>query len=444
MTVSPFDSEILGPLFSDGETARLFSDEHCIRVMIDVERALARAEARVGVIPEPAAAAIDQALDGFEPDLAAVGAATATSGTPVIGLIAQLKQAVGGDVAQYLHWGATSQDIVDTGLILRLRTFLDLCAARLDAVIQALARSADTHRRTVMVARTRMQPAVPTTFGLVSAGWLLPLVRHRERLAQLRPRLLVLRFGGAAGTLAALGDKGPDVARALADELGLDTPSTPWHTQRDALSECAGWLSLLSGSLGKMAQDITLLGQAEVGELRDARGGGSSTMPQKSNPVRAETIVALARSNAASLSAMHQAVIQEHARGGAGWTLEWLTLPQMSVATGAALAHALSLLDNLEIDATRMAANLSQDNGSIMAEAIVFALSEHMARDQAADLVKAASATARSQSRPLINVVRETAGVVVDWDRLGNPASYLGATDRLIDQALAAAQGDGT
>ena len=442
MTASPIASEVFGPLFSDAESARLFSDAESVRALIEVERALARAEARTGIVPKEAASAIDRALSGFAPDLRALGAGVESSGTPVVALVEQMRQAVGPEAAGYVHWGATSQDIIDTGLVLRLRLFLELAIGRVDRLIGQLANLADAHRGTVMVARTRMQPALPTTFGLVSAGWLLPLVRHRDRLADVRPRLLVVQFGGAAGTLAALGNKGLEVVRALAEELDLGVPPAPWHAQRDAIVECAGWLSMLSGSLGKLAQDIALLSQAEVGELRDARGGGSSTMPQKANPVRAETIIALARSNAASLSAMHQAAIQEHARGGAGWSLEWQSLPQMAVATGAALKHAQSMLGDLEIDVDRMAANLSLDNGSIMAEAIVFALAEHMPRAQASDLVKSAAVTARSQSRSLIEVVRERADITLDWESLGDPTSYLGVADQLIDQALAAARGE--
>jgi len=441
MTVSPFDSEIYGPLFSDREVAALFSDAETVRAMVDVERALARAQARVGVIPEMAASTIDQKLVAFEPDLAAIGAGTASAGMPIVALVDQLRELVGGDAADFVHWGATSQDILDIALVLRLRAVLEIFAGRLDRLIDRLAELADAHRGTVMVARTRSRPALPTAFGLTLAGWLLPLVRHRDRLNELRPRLLVVQFGGAAGTLAALGDKGIEVMRALADELGLGAPPTAWHTQRDSIAEFAGWLSLVTGSLGKMAQDLVLLGQAEIGEVRSESGGGSSTMPQKANPVRAETVIALARANAGFLATMHQASIQEHERGGVGWAMEWLTLPQMTVATGAALGHAQALAENLTVDATRMTDNLSSDNGLVMAEAITFALANHMSRAEAVALVKAACEIARAESRPLIEVVRGHTDLPLDWAALGNPENYLGSTDRLIDQALAAARG---
>lgn len=442
MTAPQSESQTPGALFSDPECARLFSDMACAVAMVTVERALARAEARLGIIPAAAAATIDADLADFEPDVSAIAAGVATSGTPVIALVDQLRHAVGADAADFVHWGATSQDIVDTGLLLRLRRFLELCSERLDGLIGQLAVLADTHRGAVMPARTRMQHALPTVFGMTAANWLMPLVRHRDRLSQLQPRLLVVQCGGAAGTLAALGDKGVDVMSALAEELDLGVPPTPWHTQRDSIAECASWLGLVTGSLGKIAQDIVLLGQTEIGEVRDTHGGGSSTMPQKANPVRAEAVITLARANAAALSSMHQAVIQEHERGGAGWSLEWLTLPQMAVAAGTALLQMQSVIDGLEVFPKRMSANLSLGNGLILSEAITFALTKSMGREQAVALVKAANDTAREESRPLVEVVREQTDAAVDWDALGDPASYLGVADGLIDRALAAARGE--
>lgn len=441
MTVSPFDSAFYGPLFSDDEVAHQFSDVEAVRAMVQVERALARAQGRVGVIPEAAASIIDQTLNSFEPDLAALGAGTASAGVPVPALVAQLRQAVGGDAADYVHWGATSQDIIDTALVLRLRSVLENLAGRLDWLVARLADLADAHRKTVMVARTRSQHAIPTVFGLTLAGWLMPLVRHRERLAELRPRLHTVQFGCAAGTLAALGDNGAEVVNAFAEELDLNVPPTAWHTQRDTIAELAGWLSLVSGSLGKMAQDLVLLGQTEIAEVRaEEAGGGSSTLPQKANPVRAETMIALARTNAALLTGVHQAMIQEHERGGAGWSVEWLTLPQMAAATASALRHAEVLADGLRVDATRMTANLSASNGFVLAEAITFALARHMSRAEAEALIKAACKDARDESRPLIDIVREKTGFPLDWEALADPSNYLGSADRLIDQVLAAAR----
>ena len=357
--------------------------------------------------------------------------------------MARLRAAVGGEAGNHVHFGATSQDIVDTGLVLRLRDLLDLADRRLAALVDSLAATADRHRHTVMAGRTRTQQAVPVSFGLKAAGWLLPLVRQRARLAELRPRLLLLQFGGAAGTLASLEDCGAAVAAALAEELGLGLPPMPWHAQRDGMAELAGWLSLTSGALGKLGQDAMLLAQSEVAELResgDAGRGGSSTMPQKANPVSAEALVALARFNAGQVGQMHQALVHAQERDGAAWQLEWLVLPQMAVATGTALRHAGTMAAEMQVDADRMRANLEASNGLLLAEAASFALAAHMARTAAQDLVKAASRDALAGGGHLMDLLAERSTAPVDWQRLKDPAGYLGATDSFIDRALAAAQ----
>ena len=245
---------IFGPLLADTEVAALLGDAAQARAMIRVEVALATVEGRLGVIDEAAAEAIVGALAGFEPDLTDLARGTASAGVPVPALAAQLRKAVGGPAATFVHWGATSQDIVDTALVLQLREVLDVLEARLTGLIDDLVRLADAHRGTVTVARTRFQQALPTTFGLKVAGWLAPLPRHRDRLAELRPRLLAVQFGGAAGNLAALGDPGVEVMEGLAAELGLACPAMPWHSQRDNLGELASWLALLTGSLGKLGR----------------------------------------------------------------------------------------------------------------------------------------------------------------------------------------------
>ncbi len=442
MSVTPLDSALYGELLSDAEVASQLDDAAQLCAMLRVEAALARVQGRLGVIPSAAAERISEVAESFAPEPASLAAATAEAGIPVPALVAALCDAIGDPAANHVHWGATSQDIIDTGLVLRLRTALEILEQRLAALTESLAALADSHRGTLMVARTRGQQAVPTTFGLKVAVWLAPLLRSRERLDQLRPRLLLLNFGGAAGTLAALGDRGPAVAEALALELGLGQPALPWHVQRDGLAELAGWLSLVTGSLGKFGQDVLLLAQSEVGELREGGGpgrGGSSTMPNKANPVASEVLVTAARLNAALLAAMHQALPQEQERGGPGWQLEWLTLPQMLVMTGCALRHALSLVENLEVDAGRMRRNLEASNGLFLAEAATFALAEHLPRPQAQDLVKAACAEAKASGRHLIDLLAETSDAPVDWARLRDPANYLGAAETLIDRVLAKA-----
>ncbi len=439
MTVSPLDSALFGKLFSDHELAPLFDDRAQIQAMVAVEVALAAAEAKVGVIPRPAAEAIASAANGADIDPSSLAEGTASAGVPVPALVDALRQRVGGEAARYVHWGATSQDIVDSALVLRLRSALDIFDRRLQALVARLAILADRHRATVMVGRTRSQHAVPTTFGLKVAGWLAPVLDHRDRLAELRPRLLTLSFGGAAGTLAALGDGGLGVAEALAEELGLGLPPMPWHTRRDGLAELGGWLSLVTGSLGKLGLDIALLAQSEVGEVREGGGpgfGGSSTMPQKANPISSEVLITAARMNAGLLATLHQAMAQEHERGGPGWQLEWLTLPQMVVLTGAALRHGQTLADHMEVDGARMAANLAASNGLVLAEAATFALADHMARPEAQALVKSACAQAAAAGRHLMDVLAETTTAPLDWASLKDPANYLGAADVFIDRVL--------
>jgi 3-carboxy-cis,cis-muconate cycloisomerase len=433
-------SALLDPLFSDPEVAHELSDAESLRAMAAVEAALARAQAKLGVIPADAVASIEHAVAAFEPDMARIAAGVESAGTPVVALLHQLRAAAGA-AGRYLHWGATTQDIMDTGLVLRLRRVLTHLDAGLRGVIGRCYTLAQAHRGTLMAARTRSQQALPTTFGLKAAGWMMPLVRHHERLAQLQPRLLVVQFGGAAGTLAALGDRGPAVVQALADELALGAPAGSWHTQRDAFVELAGWLSLLSGSLGKIGLDVALLAQSEVAELREGGGGrgGSSTMPQKANPVSSEVLITAARMNATLLASMHQAQLHEHERSGAAWQLEWLALPQMASLTGAALRHAAILLAGIEVRAERMRANIDASNGLLLAEATAFALARVMPLEQAQALVKEACRAVEASGRHLVDVLRERSDAAVDWHALKDPANYLGAADTLIERAIAAA-----
>src|SRR5262245_31167566 len=385
------DSRIFGSLFGDSEINELLTDEAYVRTLVEVETALARAEARIGVIPQAAADQISNAANPNKIDLESLAKGTARSGFPIIALIQEIRKTVGGEAASYVHWGATTQDIMDTACVLQLRAAIKLYKERLKELARHLSELSHRHRVTVLAGRTHGQQALPISFGLKVAMWLAPLIRHAERLDQISPRLLVVQFGAAAGTLAALSDKGLAVMHGLADELRLGAPVMPWHAQRDNLVEFAGWLSLLTGSLGKMAQDIILLAQTEVGEVSESEEegrGGSSTMPQKSNPITSEVILAAARTNASLLSGSHQAQIQEHERATHGWQVEWLTLPQMILLTGGALKHALYLAKNLQIDEGKMRENIKRADDVILAEAAVFALAKAMPRGKADELVK--------------------------------------------------------
>ncbi|MCP5155926.1 MAG: 3-carboxy-cis,cis-muconate cycloisomerase [Ectothiorhodospiraceae bacterium] len=436
MPASPADSSIYALLLSDPECAALFGDEAEVRAMLDVEIALARVQAALGIVPEDAAAQIEAILSTSTLDPRALAAGTASAGVPAPVLVSEARKVVGGDAARHLHWGATSQDIADTALVLRLRDLLDLLDARLAALCDRLAEVAHTERATVMVARTRSQQATPTTFGLKVAGWLAPLHRHRVRLDELRPRLLLVQLGGASGNLAALGDRGVEVMEALATDLELGAPPMPWHTQRDSLVELAGWLGALTGILGKMGQDLVLLAQSEVGEVRPGAGGGSSTMPQKANPIAPEMLVALARASTHLVGAAHDAMLQEHERGGPGWTLEWMALPQLAVNAGAALRHATDIASEMTADPARMRENLERSGGLVLAEAATFALAEHMPRPQAQALVKDACKEAIASGRHLRDVLREQTDVTLDWDAVFDPGRYVGVAEAFVARVV--------
>jgi len=347
--ISPFDHSLLSGFVGDDEIAPQFSAAAEIEEFCWFEEALARAEAAEGVIPAPAAEAIAAASQNFAPDLAAVRVATARDGVVVPELVRQLRAAIGEPHAKHLHFGATSQDVVDTGLVRRLAPVLALFDGRLTALIGTL-HSLDARFGTnPLMGLTRMQEALPISVADRLAIWRLPLERHLQRLGELQPRLIVLQFGGPVGTLDKLGDKGSAVAHRLGAALDLPVPARPWHSQRDSLAELASWLSLVTGSLGKLGVDVTLLAQNAVGGITLAAGGTSSAMPHKHNPVAAEVLVALARYNATLLPAMHQALLAEGERSGAAWTLEWLTLPSMVMTTGTALRTAARLLDDVTV-----------------------------------------------------------------------------------------------
>ena len=439
MTFSPIDSKIYKSLFSDRDIAAIFSDEQFVHCLLEVEAALAKAQGRLGVIPAEAAEQITAGAAALHVDFEQLQAGTEQAGLPIIDLVRQLREQVGGESASFVHWGATTQDIMDTALVLQIRAALDIIEKTLLQVIKNLARLAGQHRGALMAGRTHSQQALPITFGLKVAGWLAPLLRHRQRLSEIKPRLLVVQFGGAAGTLASLGQAGVAVQEALADEVKLNVPAIPWHTQRDTLAELAGWLSLVSGSLAKMAQDIILLAQTEVGEVREAADfsrGGSSTMPQKSNPVISEIIIAAARANASLLASMHQALVQEHERATHGWQLEWLALPQMFALTSAALNKALFLSENLVVNEARMRENVAASNGLMLAEAVSFALSDYMSRAEAKKVVKAAVQVVIDENRHLVDVVQEKTNAPINWQALKDENAYLGSSDVFINRLL--------
>ncbi|WP_142846477.1 3-carboxy-cis,cis-muconate cycloisomerase [Telmatospirillum sp. J64-1] len=438
MSLNAFGPGMYGLLFSDPDVAPLLDEDAQIQAMLRVEAALARAEGLCGVIPAEAAEKIAAVAETLTLDPRDLAVGTARDGVPVPALVERLRQAVGGEAARYVHWGATSQDIVDTALVLNLRDSVAIIDGRLEDLAQRLAGLVAEHRATPLAARTRMQQATPTSFGLKLAGWLAPLLRHRDRLGELRGRVFTLSFGGASGNLAALGGDALAVEAALAEELGLATALLPWHVQRDGIMELAGWLALVTGSLGKIGTDMVLLSQSEVGEVRLAAAGGSSTMPNKTNPVGPEALIALARHNATQIGAIHQAALQEHERGGPGWQLEWMVLPSMAVAAAASLRHGQTLFEGLSVEAERMRANIAASQGLLLAEAASFALAQHMPRPEAQKLVKEACRKVVAGEGRLSEVLPRLTDAPVDWRKLDDPSLHLGASEPLIDRFLAA------
>jgi 3-carboxy-cis,cis-muconate cycloisomerase len=417
--------------------------------MLDVEAALAAAEAEVGVIPAAAAPAIAAHCRAEFIDLDGFAEAAAGAGNLLIPLVKRLTARVAAhdaDAARYVHWGATSQDIIDTAMVLQLRAALAPIERDLQRLSEGLAALAAAHRATPAIGRTWLQHALPITFGLKAAGWLDAVERHRTRLIELRPRLLVLQFGGAAGTLASLGTSGLDVAAALARTLDLGEPALPWHGARDRLVELGAVLGLIAGTLGKLARDLSLLMQTEVGEAFEPAGagrGGSSTMPHKRNPVVAASVLATATRAPGLVATLMAAMVQEHERGLGGWHAEWVALPELAIATAGALAQMADTVAGLELDPVRMRANIDATDGLVMAEAVMMALAPTMGRLEAHHVAEAASRRAVAERRHLRAVLGDDPAVKAALDdaaldRLFDPMNYLGVADALIARVLAA------
>lgn len=347
MSVAPFDHPILSGLLGDAEIAALFSLEAEMEELVVFEATLAAAVAAEGLIAKPAADAIIDALRDFAPDITRLRAATARDGVIVPELVSQMRTCVGKTFAAHVHYGATSQDVIDTGLALRLKRAGEILAGRLGAVVAALDALNARDGVVETMGHTRMQAAIQVPASRKILSWRDPLVRHLAKLDDVMDDVAILHLGGAAGTLEKFGGKGQAVAERLAAALGLRTTDRPRHSERDGIAALASWLSLVTGSLGKLGQDVALMAQTETGEIKLATGGGSSAMPHKVNPVGAEVLVTLARFNATLVSGMHQALVHENERSGAAWMLEWMILPQMATATAASLATAKTLVDNM-------------------------------------------------------------------------------------------------
>ncbi|WP_269584650.1 lyase family protein [Roseibium sp. Sym1] len=420
MPVSLFSSPVYSGLFADEEFVRLLDDASDIAHMIAFERALAIVQGRLGLIPAEAGEAIATSLREVRIDPADLASGTCSAGVPVPALVAALRKQVGGDAGNWLHWGATSQDVIDTAMILQARAAIGLFAARLDKLIDVLQRQSDRHADRLLAGRTRSQVATPITLGYRIAQWAHPLIDAETALPELRRTVLKVQFGGASGINSAIAPDGSSVSALLAKELDLhDSPS--WHVNRTPVLALGAWLQQLGAGLAKMAGDLVLLGRSDIAELRSGTGGGSSTMPQKANPVQAETILGLQQIANAAQAGLAAAASPLEERDGSRWPLEWHFLPQVLIATGAMLGHALALAETLEPNDASLAGTFA-DTPEIMAEAASFLLAKHgVPRGEAKDLVARAAAS----SEPFAEALANSTDLGIDWKTDLDPASAI-------------------
>jgi 3-carboxy-cis,cis-muconate cycloisomerase len=441
-------SPLLAPMLSSPAMRAICDDMAYLQRMLDFEAALARAEAATGVIPADAAGPIGRTCKAGTFDMAALADAAARSGNLAIPVVKALTADVAKsspEAARFVHWGATSQDAIDTATVLTIRAAIDALLSDINRAISGFARLARQHRDTPVVGRTWLQHALPMPFGLKLAEYAAALSRSRSRLQAVRRDALALQFGGASGTLAALGDKGLAVSEALARELELPLPEAPWHTHRDRIAEIASVFAIIAGSCGKIARDVSLMMQTDVAEAFEPAGegrGGSSTMPHKRNPVAAASALGAATMAPNLAATIFAAQVQDHERSAGPWHAEWPTLPALMLVTSGALAAIVDIAEGLEIDAARMRINLNATHGLIMAEAVTFALAEKIGKSEAHRLVEAASKKAVAEKRALQDVLAEDAKVADYLDRnrlaeLFEPMSYQGASQALIDRLLA-------
>ena len=445
-------SPLLAPMLSSAAMRAVCDDAACLQNMLNFEAALARAEAATGVIPQSAAGPIAAACRAESFDLAALADASTRSGNLAIPLVKALTSNVAqqnADAARYVHWGATSQDVIDTATMLTLRAAIEILLGDIDRAVAGFAKLARQHRDTAVVARTWLQHALPMPFGLKLAEYAAALHRSRKRLQRLRTEALALQFGGAAGTLAALGDKGLAVAERLAQELRLPLPDAPWHTHRDRIAEGASVFAIIAGTCGKIARDVSLMMQTDVGEAFEPSGegrGSSSTMPHKRNPVAAASALGAATMAPNLAATILAAQVQDHERSAGPWHAEWPTLPTLLLVTSGALAAIVDIAEGLEVDAARMRANLDATGGLIMAEAVTMALAKKIGKSDAHHLIEAASKKAVADKKHLRDVLISDPQIVAQLSadkitELFEPMAYQGASQALIDRLLASLDG---
>jgi 3-carboxy-cis,cis-muconate cycloisomerase len=445
MTATALDSAIFRDIFTTQDMRRVFSDEARTGYYLKIEAALARAQARLGIIPEKAARAIEDQCHIENIDLTRLKRQTERIGYPILGVVQQIVEHCADGLGEWCHWGATTQDITDTAVILQIRAALELIEIDIDVIAHALADLSRRYRDTPMAGRSNLQQAVPLTFGFKMAALLAAMQRHRERLAQMRPRVLVGEFGGAVGTLASLGTDGLKVQAALMDELGLGQPEIAWHTVRDRIGEVACFLGLVTGTLGKISMDVKLLMQTEVAEVHEPfheGRGSSSTMPQKRNPISClyiHSTVALVRQHVAALL---EAAVADHERSTGPWEIEWISLPEIFLLSSGALAQTKLLLSGIEVDAGRMRANLDLTRGMIVSEAVMMGLGPHLGRQRAHDLVYDICRKVAATGEALLDLLAQNAEISSRFTRaeletMCDPQKYLGLAGEMVDRVLA-------
>ncbi|MDH4094158.1 MAG: 3-carboxy-cis,cis-muconate cycloisomerase [Betaproteobacteria bacterium] len=443
MAATVLDSALFRDSFGTPAIRGIFEDAALLARYTEVEVALARAQGRLGVIPAQAAKDIAAKCDASRLDMERLKKETEVVGYPILPLARQLA-AQCGDAGKFLHWGATTQDIMDSAVVLQVRDALALIEKDIAELQSILAQQARRYRDTPMAGRTHLQQALPVTFGYKLAIWLAMLDRHAERLQQLKPRVLVGQFAGAAGTLASLGERGMEVQKALCEELKLAQPAATWHAARDGLAEAVNFLGLVTGSLGKIAFDVMLMASTEIAEVAEpfVHGrGGSSTMPQKRNPISSELILAAAKAVRQQAGLMLDALVQDFERATGPWHAEWIALPEAFILTGGALHQAKFMLAGLIVDEARMRTNLDMTHGLIVAEAVMMGLAPHLGRNEAHDVVYDACRAVAEKGGRLADALGKVPEVSKHLDRaaldkLTDPANYLGAAQEMVDRVV--------
>jgi 3-carboxy-cis,cis-muconate cycloisomerase len=439
-----FDSALFRDMFGTAEMREIFSDEALVARYLEAEAALARAQARLGVVPKDAAQAIDAASRSLTIDYDRMRHETEIVGYPILPLVHQLSAAA-GEAGRFVHWGATTQDIMDTGNVLQIRAALSIVERDLKEIGHILAGMARKYRDTPMAGRTHLQQALPITFGYKAAVWLSSIDRHIERIEQILPRVLVGEFSGAAGTLASIGEGGLEVQRLFCEELGLNRPPIAWHVARDGIAEAVTLLGLITGTLGKIATDVMMMSSTEFGEVSEPfvpGRGGSSTMPQKRNPISSELMLAAAKAVRQHVATMLDSMIHDFERATGPWHLEWISLPESFLLTASSLSNAKSMLAGLVVHEARMRENLDLTHGLIVAEAVMMAMAPKLGRQHAHDVVYEACRKAIEGGGDLADILAgmpeiiEALGSVDAIRRHCDPANYLGLSGKMVDRVL--------